>query len=245
MVNQSGQVIPVNGIKLWYCEQGAGPPLVLCSGGPLLCDYLGPVAGMLDDLCRVYRYDSRGTGRSSITGPYDVATLLADLDGLRAALGHERWMVLGHSFGANLGLAYALDYPDRVEALIYLSGTGLQDDRQWHAAYEAGQAAGRDDVPAFDYPKNFEANQQGNTSWKAYIKQPDLLRRISMLQIPVLVLGGSEDIRPDWPLRQLAELLPQGRLVSIPGAGHCPWLSRPQALRDGLRDFIEGVTRSH
>lgn len=236
------RMIAVNGAKLWVAEQGSGPPLVLCTGGAGLCDYLGPVAAMVDDLAHVYRFDPRGCGRSSLTAPYDVPTPLADLDALRATPGHERWMVAGHSFGADLALAYALEYPDRIRALIYISGTGVQDDRQWHAAYEAGREAGRDPQPVFDYPFNPEVNRAANASWRAYIKHPLLLRRISELRVPVLALYGSKDVRPSWPIQQLAHLIPAARCEAIIGAGHCPWLTHADDVRFQLRAFLRDLS---
>lgn len=125
----SERIVAVNGAGLWVAEQGAGTPMVLCNGGFGCCDYLGPVAAMVDDLVRAYRWEPRGCGRSSPRGPYDLATMLADLEALRVALGHERWVVGGHSAGADLALVYALSHPEQTLALVYLSGRGVQDDR--------------------------------------------------------------------------------------------------------------------
>ena len=235
------RMLAVNGAELWVAEQGAGPPLVLCSGGWGCCDYLGPVAAMVEDLVRVLRWEPRGCGRSSPDGPYDLDTNLADLDALRAALGHERWVVTGHSAGADLALAYALSYPDRTRAVISMSGTGVQDDRQWHDAYEAGREAGDQRLPAFAYPHNLEANRVGNAAWRAFIKQPTLLRRIADFEVLTLVVYGSEDIRPSWPMEQLAALLPNARFELIDGAEHHIELTRPEELRTLLRDFLRSL----
>ena len=62
--------IKVGGLRLWTIVQGRGVPVVLCSGGPGCCDYLSPIAGMLDDLCQVVRFDRRGCGRSDETEFY-------------------------------------------------------------------------------------------------------------------------------------------------------------------------------
>jgi proline iminopeptidase len=94
---------------------------------------------MVDDLMTVYRYDQRSCGRSTGGPPYDVATAVADLDALRVHWGLPQWIVLGHSWGATLALAYGLAHPSRVCALIYFSGTGV--DPSWHAEYHANQAA--------------------------------------------------------------------------------------------------------
>ena len=235
------RLITLNDAELWVAEQGAGIPLVLCNGGFGCCDYLSPVAAMVDDLARVVRWESRGCGRSSPGGPYDLVTMLTDLEALRVAFGHKRWVVAGHSAGADLALAYALAHPERTLALVYLSGTGVQDDRQWHAAYEEGKARRGERLPDFLYPDNPEVNRVGNASWRAYIKQPELLRRIAQLSIPTLAVHGSEDIRPDWPVRQLALLLPNASFDLILGAEHHLELTRPDELRHLLRSFLSRV----
>src|SRR6266849_4760726 len=136
---QQFEVVTVPGSSLWTVCQGNGLPLVCCHGGPGLWDYLEPVAEMVDDLVTVYRYDQRSCGRSAGAPPHDVATAVADLDALRDHWGFSRWIVLGHSWGATLALAYALTHPSRVRALLYLSGTGI--DTSWHAEYHANLAA--------------------------------------------------------------------------------------------------------
>ena len=130
------RMVAVDGAELWVTEQGAGEPLILCTGGPGSCDYLGPVAAMIDDLVRVIRFEPRGCGRSTTGGPYDVATCLADLEALRRHFGYERWMIGGHSWGAFLALAYAFGYREWVTALLYLSGGGVQNAGRSH--YDLG-----------------------------------------------------------------------------------------------------------
>lgn len=124
-MNARIEYVPVPGARLWTARQGRGPAVVLLHGGPGMWDYLGPVAGMLDDLTTVYRYDQRGCGRSTGEPRYDVATAVADLDALRAHWGAERWVVVGHSWGATLALLYCVAHPDRARAMAYLSGTGV------------------------------------------------------------------------------------------------------------------------
>ncbi len=124
-----------DGVRLWTARAGAGPPLVLCHGGPGLWDAFEPLAEMVDDLVTVHRWDQRGSGRSERQGPYTVARFVADLEDLRSHFGHPAWVVGGHSWGATLALAYALTHPDRVRGLVYLSGSGI--GRAWHGPYQA------------------------------------------------------------------------------------------------------------
>lgn len=129
------QKIVVNGVRLWTVSQGKGMPMVLCHGGPGLYDYLQPMAAMADDLCDVLRYDQRGCGRSEPMQPYNVETFVDDLEAMRGVFGYRKWIVGGHSWGADLALAYASQYPQHTQALVYVSGRGI--DPAWNEAYHA------------------------------------------------------------------------------------------------------------
>jgi proline iminopeptidase len=85
----------------------------------------GSLADVLSGHLHVIRWDQRGSGRSERRGPYSVARSAADLDAVRAHFGPAKTVLLGHSWGATLALRYALDHPDRVSALVYVSGVGL------------------------------------------------------------------------------------------------------------------------
>ncbi|EFH80267.1 alpha/beta fold hydrolase [Ktedonobacter racemifer] len=133
------ETINASGCSLWTTHQGKGPALVCCHGGPGLWDYLAPVAEMVDDLATVYRYDQRACGRSTGEPSYGVATAVADLEALRVHWNLPQWIILGHSWGATLALAYCLAHPSRASALIYLSGTGI--DASWKVEYHRNQGA--------------------------------------------------------------------------------------------------------
>jgi proline iminopeptidase len=122
-----------DGGRLWVATSGKGQPMLLCHGGPGLWDYLAPVAGMIDGLVTVHRYDQRGCGRSTHEGPYSIVGYVEDMEALRRQFGYERWVVAGHSWGASLAPEYAWAHPERVRAIIYVSGTGL--GRDWKPAH--------------------------------------------------------------------------------------------------------------
>ncbi|NGO77957.1 alpha/beta hydrolase [Streptomyces sp. YC504] len=133
-----------DGLRLWACREGdpAGTPLVLCHGGPGLWDMFGDVTALLGELAAVHRWDQRGCGRSApCDGPWTTARFVADLDAVRAHFGLGRMVLLGHSWGAQLALSYTLAHPERVETLIYVSGTGIGPDTDWHPGYKDGLLA--------------------------------------------------------------------------------------------------------
>lgn len=233
-----------SGIQLSVTETGTGAPLVLLPGGPGLANYLRPLAEVLAPHARIILPDPRGTGASEAVPPYEVSTCIADLERLRQELELPAWAVGGHSFGADLALAYALEHPSVITGVLSIAGTGVQDDRQWHAAYEAGRAAGRDPDHLDAMPFDADVHRAGLASWREYIKQPDLLRRLATLPTPVLAISGSEDVRPRWPMEQVVRLLPDGRMVVVDGAGHWPWVTHPTQTLEATGHFLRGPRQS-
>ena len=126
-------MVPVDdGVRLRTWTTGTAterPAVVLLHGGPGLWDNLAPVAGMLEPLTIVHRFDQRGCGGSGHGPELTIARYVADVECLRRHWGHESWVVAGHSFGATLALAYAVAHPGRTHALVYLGGTGVGDWR--------------------------------------------------------------------------------------------------------------------
>lgn len=234
-------MVDVGGSRIWVTSSGAGPAMVLCAGGPGCCDYLEPVASMFDDLGEVFRFEQRGCGRSEPCPPYDYETCLQDLEALRCEVGAERWVVGGHSWGANLALGYALEHPQRVTGVLYLAGNGLQNDRSWSVAYHKELESRGEREPDYQIPPNADVNREVNASWRLFIQQPSLWRRIADLNVPTLVVVCDRDVRPSWPAEQLARLLPDARLERIGAAEHCPWIDDPEseaALRAAIRRFL-------
>lgn len=138
-----------DGVRLWAARQGRGDvPVVLCHGGPGLWDMFEDVTGMLADRADVVRWDQRGCGRSEpCAGPWTTDRFVADLDAVRRYFGLDRMVLLGHSWGAQLALSYALAHPERVAGLVYVSGTGIDPVSSWRGPFEENFLARLDEVP--------------------------------------------------------------------------------------------------
>jgi pimeloyl-ACP methyl ester carboxylesterase len=119
-------LLDVDGVRLHCLERGAGPPVVLIHGNTVWHrDF--DASGLIDRLARTRRviaFDRPGFGHS--TRPRDrLWTPAAQAKLLHAALGRlgvERPVVVGHSMGAMVALAMALDYPADVHKLVLLGG---------------------------------------------------------------------------------------------------------------------------
>ncbi|SRR5579883_248356 len=113
--------IKVNGVELFYAEEGDGSPCLLLHGGPGLdhqefVPWLSPLASS----ARLIYLDYRGNGRSERIAPelFTTAAVVEDVEALRQALGFPQMAVLGHSFGGFIALSYALAHPSAVSRLI-------------------------------------------------------------------------------------------------------------------------------
>jgi proline iminopeptidase len=187
----------------------------------------------------VIRFEQRGCGRSAPAPSYTLEGCLEDLETVRQFYGVEQWFIAGHSWGADLALLYALHFPQRVHGLVCIAGGRIHNDREWHQAYEAGKAQEREIPPLFAFPPNMVVNEQLGRAWKQYIQRPTLLTEIAALERPALFLYGDRDIRPSWPMQQVANLLPQGQFVMLEGADHHPWLTHRSEIQAALVDFLQ------
>jgi proline iminopeptidase len=120
--------VTTGNIKTRVAVQGEGMPVLLCHGGPGFYDYLKPVATMIEKNAMVIRYDQRGCGRSEKKPPYDIKTYISDIEEIRKYFNIDKWVLGGHSWGANLTIPYIMEYPDNIIGLIYISGTGIKID---------------------------------------------------------------------------------------------------------------------
>ena len=230
--------------RLWTTSSGAGLPIVFFNGGPGCDDYLEPVADLIADICQVVRFEPRGCGRSDWDGRYDLETFLADVEVVREAYGFGQWFVLGHSHGPNLALAYALRHPSRVLGLIGLAGGKVLNDRSWSEAYHENLATVGEDLGGKVFHADPLVNTLGNEAWKVFCRRPTLFRELADLATPCVFINASEDIRPNWPTRQLAELIPGARYEEIDGAAHTIWLTHAEPLRDSLHAAVEWLRAS-
>jgi proline iminopeptidase len=228
---------------LWTIAEGQGIPVLLCNGGPGCCDYLAPVAAMIDDIAQVVRFEPRGCGRSSATPPYTVETCLQDLEAIRQHYKIDQWVIGGHSWGADLALIYALEYPAHTLGVACIAGGRMQNDREWHAEYRRRRDEEGETLPDYVYPPNMEVNEQVNQSFKQYIQRPYLWRKLSQLSIPTLFIYAEQDIRPKWAVEQVAATMKNGRFVLIPDAAHHIWFTHAGQLQTYLRNFVYPIVQ--
>ena len=259
--------VRVGNLNLHYLEwgQAGAPPVIMVhglSGNAHAFDNLAP---HFLPMYHVIAVDVRGRGDSDWAGDADYSNgaYVADLEGLRQALGFERISLVGTSLGGRISMTYAGAYPDRVERTV-LNDIGPQIDPRggdriavstreavtsfasmdevlaWHAQLRPGFNLLSDTEQRVTAGHTVKPQPGGGYSWKmdpavrTDPRRPDpetswtLARRIPG---PVLLVrGGDSDLLSPETAQQMVREMQDCRMVEVPGVGHAPTLSEPEAL---------------
>jgi pimeloyl-ACP methyl ester carboxylesterase len=243
----------INGTRLFYEIAGAGEPLVLVHGFGLdrrMWD------GQFADFAqhrRVARYDLRGFGRSA---PPEVGHGYRHVDDLKALLDHldiDRAALVGLSLGGLIALNAALEYPDRVSALVLVDAiiSGWPMSAEWdeefgqvrREAHSRGVDVGRQGwlnismfAPTHEHPEASPLLRQMISDWSTWQfanRDPEntsiqAVERLGEVRAPTLVVVGERD-QPDFHAvaNELALGIPLARKVVVPGAGHMVPMEAP------------------
>lgn len=108
----------LNGIDLYWEQQGRGPRLLKFNGSGSSIAEGRPIFDLLAGSFDVVLHDQRGLGATEIPpGPYSMAEYAADAIALLDHLGWDSCRVIGISFGGMVAQEFAVTVPERVERL--------------------------------------------------------------------------------------------------------------------------------
>ncbi len=123
-----GRFSEAYGLRVHYWERGEGPTVVLIHGASgNLRDWTFRVAPMLAEHFHVIAVDRPGFGysdRPDIDG-WDPAVQARVLQKAMAGIGVERPVVVGHSWGGAVAMAWALDFPRETAGVVPVSGVTI------------------------------------------------------------------------------------------------------------------------
>ena len=257
----SGRTVEVNGVTIYYEEQGQGTPLVLIHGGLSTSAMYQPLLPHLTDVFRVLALDSRGHGRSTNPGGALSYMLLADdVAAFLAALGVERLMVGGWSDGDQVALEVGARHPGVAGSLLV--GAAYPDfatsgvdavNRALLGADEAGTPNVEHlERQLGDFAATVKAwHPGGEAQWRTLVHQtaemwftyPGLTpEEVGGITTPALVLTGDrDDLIPLDLCVQLYRTLPDAELGVCPGADHSAAMlpERAGLVAGMIRDFAE------
>lgn len=159
-----GEVRLADGVHLNVEQLGDGLPVIVLHGGPGLDHstfrpYLDPLA---EDVRLLY-VDERGQGRSERVDPQTLSleVFARDVDLLAEALGLERFVLLGHSFGAIITTFHAIEL-GTADAYVISGGSDSSDalEADVGAALEALGDEGRAIVESWEREKAVETEEE-------------------------------------------------------------------------------------
>lgn len=250
---------------------GDGPPVVLLHG--LSATRRNVVQGSRALAKRGYRlisYDARGHGRSSPAPSYAYPELVEDLGAVLDQLELDRTALVGSSMGAATAMAFALEHPERVPALVQITPaytgyarSGDVDGEAWEKLASALDG-GIDEFVAVaqpgDIPEKWREVARQATRQRME-RHADLsavaqalrevprsvawkgLEPLASLDIPVLVVGSRDDADKLHPLgvaEEYCRKLPNAELV-VEEKGDSPLAWQGARLSKAIADFFERV----
>jgi pimeloyl-ACP methyl ester carboxylesterase len=117
--------LDAGGLRMEVALAGSGPAVALLHGFPeLWWSWRHQIPVLAEAGFSVVAPDMRGYGGTDAPEPieaYDVLTLAGDVLALMDRLGHERFAVVGHDWGANVAWELARSHPERIRAVAALS----------------------------------------------------------------------------------------------------------------------------
>lgn len=252
-------------MSIWSATTGrsGAPHVVLVHGSLDRSAGLLKLSRRLDERWRVSRYDRRGYGRSRPHGgPFSMPEQVADLVAVIEAAPDTAppCVVVGHSYGGNVGLATAERRPDLVAGVVAYESP-LSWEPWWPADTAGGDAMAWRDDPE-EAAERFMRRLIGDDRWDRLPPSSRAARRAEgaamigeladlrehppwspeQIRVPVLVLHGEfgRDHHRTGA-RALSTMLPDVELRVVEGARHFGPNTHPDLVADLVDAFVDRV----
>jgi 2-succinyl-6-hydroxy-2,4-cyclohexadiene-1-carboxylate synthase len=245
----------------WKSDAPDSETLILLHGfGATHRAWDGVIAALPRDRCRPLALDLPGHGvHADAPRPITFAGCVGHV--LARAPTRSRFVLCGYSQGGRIALRVALEAPERVSRLVLVSSTAGIEDPGERATRRASDHRLADDLEREPYERFIErwraqplfADEPPAVDALAREDQrrnrPDALAaalrgigsgemeplwgRLGELAMPVTLLVGERDAKYRTLGRRMAELIPRGELILVPG-GHGLPLENPGAVAASL-----------
>ena len=258
--------IHVNGIDLYYEQEGRGAPLVLISGYTTDLSAWTLIRQELAKHFQLFMFDNRGAGRSdSPDSPCTIDVMADDTRALIEALRLHRPYILGQSMGGAIAQTLAFKYPESTGKLILantfirlreasafslryffkLRSQGmplaetLEGSLPWlfSSAFLKNKAQTREFIQLVEkYP--YLQSLVGQKRQLEAILQFDSEPWFKKISVPTLIIEGGDDIICPADSQRLAEGILGARLVSFPNQAHMLPIEKPAEFVDAILSFL-------
>ncbi len=216
---------------------------------------------------RVLRIDARGCGGSSApppSVPYTVAALLEDVLAVLDRLAIERVHWGAEASGGHVGMALALEHPERVASLT-LCNTPFQLPASANDLFIPEEVErfglGHWATKTLERRLDIDKIDRGWIDWSIgqfarvpariaiaqhdMITRANLLPRLGSITQPVLVMAGrNSKIAPQEQMATMASQLPHAKLVLFEGYGQGIAFTAPERCVAEMRGFLQSLPAS-
>lgn len=245
------------GVPIYYETHGEGPAILLTHGYSATSQMWRPQIDALSREHTLILWDMRGHGRSgspSSADAYGERATTEDMAALLDELGFAKAIVGGLSLGGYMSLAFQVDFPERVEALLVIdTGPGFRRDAgrdEWNRTAMA-QADALEE-------RGFEA-LQGRSAEMAMAQHDSVdglimaarhmltqrnarvIESLPHIRVPTLVVVGENDTPFLAATDYMAGKIPGAEKAIIQDAGHAVNLDQPEAFNQVVTTFISAV----
>lgn len=237
-----GNYITLNGIQMWYNDQGNGEPLVMLHPGGTDSRAFEPNLNVFTSHFRVYLPERRGHGHTADADGSYTYELMADdtIQFLEQVVGGKARLI-GMSDGAVVALMVAHKRPDLVERLISVAGVFHND------GWASGVIDPIIEPPAFLIENYKELSPDGIEHLPVVIKKlnemhmigPKLTQNdLKNISCRTLVMTGDDDEVTLEHAIDFYRSLPIGELAIVPGTSHGLLVEKPDICNKLMVDFM-------
>jgi pimeloyl-ACP methyl ester carboxylesterase len=233
------------GKRISYEVAGTGEPIVLVHGLSGSTRWWSRNVPALAERYRVFLVDLPGFGsmRRPLR-PYPLQKAASWLRAWTEAMGLERPHLVGHSMGAFISIRFAAGAPAAVRRLILVAPGGFRMRRSQLGYLIPLLRAVRHATPAFLPVLARDAMRAGPLAlWQAAreLLAEDVEEDLASIPAPTLLIFGENDtLVPPSLGPAMRQMIPDSRLLVVPGSGHVPMFDRPRQFNAAVLAFLAG-----
>jgi len=261
--------LQVKDVSLFYEVSGQGAETVaFLNGVAMSTERWAAQTPFFSKNYHVLLHDFRGQGRSTLVSEgITFETHARDMAMLLDALGIDRLHIVGVSYGAEVGMYFALMYPERVKSLTLGTAVSESDPflkamiESWIESVRTynGKLFFKVMAPTV-YSKSFYATHKKwlddyaelfgarvTREWMDAFAELcrnflalDVTDRLGEIRVPTLVISADEDIlKPPSYGRIIHERIPGSRFAIVQGAGHALFLEKADEFNHLVSEFVQ------